>query len=324
MRTAIALTGLAASLACSLAPVSAHARARVFVASYGNDSNPCTFGSPCKTFQAAISAVDAGGEVTAIDSAGFGPINVTKAVTITSPDGVEAGIVPVAGGDAIDINAGPSDAVVLRGLTLNGGGVGYNGVVFNSGASLTVTNCVAQNFVRNGGSFNTGNGILLQPTSGTVDFTITNTIVANNGDSGIFYFPPSGTATANGAIDHVVATGNAVFGIAVDTETGGSSTMAVISNSVANNNGNTGIFAANGAGAITVSIDNASVSGNSNGITGTNTTKVLLGRSVVTANGTGVSNGTSPNTFFTYKDNRINLNTSTDISSPLNAAFALQ
>jgi len=41
----------------------------VFVASYGNDANPCTFGSPCKTFQQAVNVVDAGGEVTAIDSA---------------------------------------------------------------------------------------------------------------------------------------------------------------------------------------------------------------------------------------------------------------
>jgi hypothetical protein len=60
MRTAIPLTVLATALTCSLASVSAHARARVFVASYGNDSNPCTFGSPCKTFQIAINAVDAG------------------------------------------------------------------------------------------------------------------------------------------------------------------------------------------------------------------------------------------------------------------------
>jgi len=106
MRTAIPLTVLATALACSTASAPAQARARVFVASYGNDSNPCTFGSPCKTFQQAVNVVDAAGEVTAIDSAGFGPINITKAVTITSPDGVEAGVVPVAGGNAIDINAG--------------------------------------------------------------------------------------------------------------------------------------------------------------------------------------------------------------------------
>src|SRR5215472_13571454 len=119
MRTAIPLTVLAAALTCSLASAPAYARARVFVASYGDDANPCTFGSPCKTFQHAHDVVDAGGEVTAIDSAGFGPINITKAVTITSPDGVEAGIVPPVNGTAITINAGTNDAIVLRGLTLN-------------------------------------------------------------------------------------------------------------------------------------------------------------------------------------------------------------
>jgi hypothetical protein len=98
MRIAVPMTVLATAFTCTLATAPAHARGRVFVASYGNDSNPCTFGSPCKTFQNAVNAVDAGGEVTAIDSAGFGPINITKAVTITSPDGVEAGIVPTPGG----------------------------------------------------------------------------------------------------------------------------------------------------------------------------------------------------------------------------------
>src|SRR6516225_5596824 len=140
---------IATALACSLGTAPANARARVFVASYGNDANPCTFGSPCKTFQAAVNAVDAGGEVTAIDSAGFGPINITKAVTITSPDGVEAGIVATAGGNAISISAGASDAVVLRGLTVDGAGVAFNGIVFISGGSLTVINCTLQNFLFN-------------------------------------------------------------------------------------------------------------------------------------------------------------------------------
>src|SRR5215471_18933256 len=150
MRTAIPLTVLATALACSLATAPANARARVFVASYGNDSNPCTFGSPCRNFQQAVTVVDAGGEVTAIDSAGFGPITISKAVTITSPDGVEAGVVPTAGGNAITINAGPNDAIVLHGLTLNGSGIIANGVVFNSGRSLTVDGCVLQNFLWDG------------------------------------------------------------------------------------------------------------------------------------------------------------------------------
>ena len=78
---------------CILASLPAQAqRARVFVASYGSDGNPCTFGSPCKTFQRAHDAVAASGKITAIDSAGFGPLTVTKSLTITSPAGVEAGI----------------------------------------------------------------------------------------------------------------------------------------------------------------------------------------------------------------------------------------
>jgi hypothetical protein len=324
------MTLLATALACSIVTTPANARARVFVASYGNDANPCTFGSPCKTFQQAVNAVDPGGEVTAIDSAGFGPINITKAVTITSPDGVEAGIVPNAGADAIDIAAGPSDAVVLRGLTLNGSGVGHNGVNFQSGGSLTVTDCIVQDFVETAG-VTTGNGIIIQPTSGAVDFVITHTTVINNDHVGIFYFPPSGASpSANGVIDNVVATGNG-FGIGINSQNASSGTAIVaISNSATSNHRFDGI-AAQGASTspVTISVDSSNASGNGQrGIAGSGTAKVLLGRSVIIGNATGVGNFTSPNTFFTYKDNRINQNT-TDICStsgciPLNTTLALQ
>jgi hypothetical protein len=321
MRKALPLALLATALTCALFTAPAHAqRARTFVASYGNDANPCTFGSPCKTFQQAVNVVAAGGEVTAIDSAGFGPIAISQAITITSPDGVEAGIVPVSGGAAIIINAGPNDAVVLRGLTLNGSGAGSNGVVFNSGASLTVTNCVVQNFASDGSNITNGNGILIQPTSSQVNFTITNSIFVNNDNDGILYFPPSGSASANGVVDHVTGTGN-FDGIAVISGTGG--TVTAISNSNFSNNGDDGIFVSNGTGLLTMSIDTVSAVSNSvSGIAASGTPNVLLGRSVITGNGTGVDNTTS-NTFFTYKDNRISGN-GTDISSPLNTTVPLQ
>jgi hypothetical protein len=303
-------------VACSLCAAPAYAqRGRVFVASYGNDSNPCTFGSPCRNFQQAVNVVLAGGEVTAIDSAGFGPIDISKAVTITSPDGVEAGIVPAAGGNAITIHAGASDAIVLRGLTLNGSGIAINGVEFNSGGSLTVINCVAQNFIISGPA--TGNGILLQPTTGTVDFTITNTIVLNNAYAGILYLAPSGSASVNGVIDRVTATGNQ-YGIALNTSSATGATIAAISNSVASHNTNTGIYGQNGSGAFKLSIDNSQLSSDgSAAIQAFNTANVLLGRSVIMGNAVGVHNTTSPNTFFTYKDNRINLNTTDIDASPL-------
>ena len=295
MRTQLPLALLAVAAACSIASAPAYARARVFVASYGNDANPCTFGSPCKTFQQAVNVVDVGGEVTAIDSAGFGPINITKSVTITSPNGVEAGIIPVASGDAIDINAGPNDAIVLRGLTLNGSGVGGNGVVFNSGGSLTGTNCTAQNFTD-------GSGILIGPTSGTVDVVIIKSITANvaGGLGAGIRLVASGDAIINAVIDHVVATGND-YGIAADPNSSGLTAVA-ISNSVASNNLITGIAGSSGiSGGLGVSIDNVTASGNSFGIAMAGQARVLLGRSIITGNGTGIDNTTSPNSFFTTR-----------------------
>jgi hypothetical protein len=325
MRTQLPLAVLNAALTCSLVSAPAHARARVFVASYGNDANPCTFGSPCKTFQQAVSVADAGGEVTAIDSAGFGPISITRAVTITSPDGVEAGIVPAAGGDAIDINAGPNDSVVLRGLTLNGSDIAFNGVVFNSGASLTITDCVMQNFLGNGNA-NTGNGILIQPIGSTVQFAITNTRVVNNTRAGVSYIALSGSPAVNGVIDHVIAIGN-TLGIHVNTiPTSGGTTNINISDSVASNN--TSGIDINAGPTMTVTIDHVILSGNfSFGIRAFNTAgsslTVELGRSVITNNTFGVGNQTSPNGFFSYEDNRINSNSNGDITSPL-APLALK
>jgi hypothetical protein len=322
MRTAIPLTVLATALACSLATAPANARARVFVASYGNDANPCTFGSPCKTFQVAVNAVDAGGEVTAIDSAGFGPINIAKAVTITSPNGVEAGVVGAAGADAIDINAGPTDAVVIRGLTLNGAGSANYGILFNTGLHLTVTDCVVQNFMFD--------GIGMQPTT-NMSFTITYTKALNNGGGGIVYFPVTdGSNTASGIIDHVEVSNN-VTGFNFDTNFhGGGDVNVAISNSIVFNNQSDGIYLANRAHGMYVSIDNTTITQNgivgntvTGGISANFTAKVLLRRSMITENKYGLDNETSSNSVYSYQDNSINDN-QFDFNGPAPLSVALR
>src|ERR1700757_431036 len=66
---------------------------RVFVsAQAGDDANPCTVASPCRTFGKALSSVAAGGEIIALDSGGYGPVTITQAVSITVPMGIYAGI----------------------------------------------------------------------------------------------------------------------------------------------------------------------------------------------------------------------------------------
>jgi hypothetical protein len=307
---------LAALLVCLLPAAPAHAQngtlTRSFVSSSGVDTNACTITAPCASFATAYTKIGANGIIAALDPGKYGPITITGPVTING-NGWAAVTAP-ATNYGFTINAGASDKVTLIGLEVDGAGAGYGGIIFNSGASLTINNCVLQNFVSIGPT--SGEGIIIAPTSGTVNFTITNTTAANNQFTGIAYFPQSGSANANGVIDHVVADANET-GIYVDTSNSTGTTAVTISNSITSNNSDYGIRA---TGSLTLSIDNVSVSENLFGIEAYGTANVLLGRSVITANGTGVLNDTSPNTFYSYGNNQINGNT-TDGYTSLNPSF---
>jgi hypothetical protein len=314
-------------------PANAQGAIRTFVSVGGSDSNPCSITAPCRHFSAALLVTAVGGEIDALEPGSYGSFTIMQAVTIEGQGW--SYVAPPSGGAAITINA-VSGNVTIHGVSANGVGAtgGTNGIVFNSGGSLTVADCTLQNFAESVGNNVTGNGILIQPASGAISFAITNTTASNNGFSGIRYVTPSGsTATANGVIDHVVTAANAgVPGIGINTSAGGGTTNVAISNSIASNNANTGIYIANMSAALTVSInnttvtsnqyginidgsaavtiDNTTVTGNSNdGIAANGTPTVLLGRSMITANTSiGIINNTSPNTFYTYGDNRINGN----------------
>jgi len=235
MRTQLPFAVFVSVLLCALFTAPAQAqRARVFVASYGNDSNPCTFLSPCKTFQQAVNVVAAGGEVTAIDSAGFGPINITQSVTITSPAGVEAGI--VTGGDvAINIDA-PGATIVLRGLTLEGNYTASDGINATAAGAIEIYDCTLHNFTFDGisiqspaamsvvisntvvsdvqGSAGEGTGIFLNTNGGNIIATLDRVTVDNN-TTGIYVSGGSGTIEAlisNSHIDNSLNYGLIVFG----------------------------------------------------------------------------------------------------------------
>jgi hypothetical protein len=225
MRTVTSLVLLAACLIFSTFAQPALAqRDRVFVASYGSDSNPCTFGSPCKTFQVAYNVVAVGGEVTAIDSAGFGPILIQKSVTITSPAGVEAGIAAPANNPAITISAGESDNVSLRGLTLEGAVNSVaSGVNVVDVGNLDVVDCVIRGFL-------SGAGINFQPSS-QMTATISNTYLSNNN---IGLNTESLNAPTNVTLDHVTMTKNST-GIYIFAQNGNG--LVTIANSDFSHNG---------------------------------------------------------------------------------------
>jgi hypothetical protein len=312
-------------------PAQATLLTRTFVSATGSDSNPCTITQPCASFAHAYSLTAPNGIIAALDPGKYGPLTIIGPITING-NGWSAITAPAAG-NGITINAGASDTITLTGLEIDGAGAGYDGIVFNSGGSLIVTNCLVKDFVENGSFSNTtGDGILIQPTSGNLNFIITETRVTNNQFNGIAYLAPSGSPNTKGVIDHVVATANGNGIVIIPLAVSGGKTLVAISNTVASDNGNSGFDIDNStSGAyLLVSIDNVSATENNTGIIANGTPEVLLGRSVITLNNLyGVQNGVTSNSFDTYKDNRILANNvcacgGADISSPLNAAVALQ
>jgi hypothetical protein len=211
-----ALTGIA---------LAGHASAtlqRTFVASTGVDTNACSITAPCRGFTAAIAKTTAGGEVIALDSAGYGPVTIAKSISLIAPTGVYAGIT-VFSGDGITVN-GPGITVVLRGLSINGQGGGY-GIVLEQAAHLRIENCVISNMAT-GGLLHLANG---------ADLTMLDTIVRDNALTGILV-----SADTSVVLDHVRSERNAIDGFTMaSTSTG---IQATITASTFASNGRHGVF----------------------------------------------------------------------------------
>ena len=223
------LSILAASIAANL-PAQAQ-RARVFVSVTGNDANPCTAGSPCKTFQTAYNAVLAGGEISVLDTGGYGTLTIAKALSIVSPAGVEASIAIPSGGTGITISAGSSDKVSLRGLTLDGQGVAGFGIDFVSGQSLTVEDCIVRNMTIDGLDF-------FSFTSAPQTLTVSNSYFTDNAGSGLV-IKTVFTGAVTVSIDKTGFNGNVGNGLLVDGTSGmfGETINVAVTDSVAANNG---------------------------------------------------------------------------------------
>lgn len=221
--------------------------ARVFVsAQHGDDTNAtngnlCSVKMPCRSFNAAIGQVRSGGEVIALDSGGYGPMTIDKSALITAPTGIYAAITAqTAGNNAINVAAGASDTVVIKGLTITGNG-GLNGIHVTSVGSLHIEECIISGFANRGVNFISSGKLF-----------ITDTIVRNQpSEAGVHIQPATGSATA--AIDHSRFENN-VNGVAVAT-----GATASISDSVASGNTSVGFLIDQGGKA---TINHCTVSSN--------------------------------------------------------------
>jgi hypothetical protein len=70
---------------------------RTWVSGVGDDANPCSRTAPCKTFAGAISKTAAGGEIDALDPAGYGAVTINKGITIDGGGGQVASVLTSVG-----------------------------------------------------------------------------------------------------------------------------------------------------------------------------------------------------------------------------------
>ena len=305
MRTQISFQWLKlatfALVACAIA-LQAHAQAsRTWVSGVGDDANPCSRTAPCKTFAGALSRTAPNGEINVLDSAGYGAVTITKAITING-EGANASILSALT-NGINVAAGASDTVILRHIEINGVGNGIHGINFISGGTLVVDHVVVYGVTQNGISFT-------PPASSRL--VVNDSIFRDNGGSGI-QVTPGGSGAANVTLDHVTLNNNA-RGIRIDDNS-----RVFIARSMASFNTNNGFVAngvarvvevtiessttyANGAAGVfsgglsTVRISRVNSSGNPNGLVVSGTGQIVsAGNNAIIGNTTnGAPTSTSP------------------------------
>jgi hypothetical protein len=264
---------------------------RTWVSGVGDDANPCSRTAPCKTFAGAISKTAAGGEIDALDPAGYGAVTITKAITIDGGGGQVASVL-VSGTNGIVVQAGPSDVVILRNLRINGIGTGINGIRFLSGKDLNVESCYIFGFTTNGVDI-----ALNQATAASAH--ILNTVIKNNGGVGV-----RAANAVTPAVAVVVDSSSTILNnIGVEAA---QHAHVTVSRSLVSKNTNDGLKsddAATSDAQLTVSFTDSNL--NKNGVTAAPGGTANVAFSNIGLNTTCGLNNAGGTSFFTFGNNRL-------------------
>jgi len=129
-----------AVLAFAFTSVASALPSRTWVSSTGMDANPCSRTAPCATFQGAHDKTAAGGEINCVDAGDYGTVIIGKAITIDCAGTLGSILVP-ASNFGIFVNAGSTDVITLRNLSIDGGGnAGNTGFRYIAGAAVHLEN----------------------------------------------------------------------------------------------------------------------------------------------------------------------------------------
>jgi len=248
---------------------------RTFVASYGNDANPCSLALPCRAFSFAIAKVVDGGEVIALDSAAYGPVTISQSVSIIGSAGAYVGLSVIAPTNTVGVTInGAGIKVVLQNIAINALGGTY-GIRVLQAAEVNVSGCAISNFTGAGIYATAANanlsvrdtlirgsrgaaapGIWLAADMRAVlerarvvrnagagvrveagaNASMTGSVVAGNGGAGISLSAPASVLSAITVEDSLVAD-NAGDGISAQTAAGAAAEVSVARSTITRNGG---------------------------------------------------------------------------------------
>lgn len=271
-------------LGASLASAQA---SRTWVSGVGDDANPCSRTAPCKTFAGAISKTAAGGEIDALDPAGYGALTITKGITIDGGGGQVASVL-VSGTNGIVVQANAAtDVVILRNLRINGIGTGINGILFNSGKALVVQNCDIFGFTQNG----------INITGAGSKVIVDTTTSRNNGLAGLVV---QATALTTVAVNH------SQFDLNTQGLFAGNFSQITANDTSADSNSQVGFIAANAAGTAELNLIRSSAANNTVGVQaggGTNSGTVRVADVALHGNGNGFAVGINGSNIKSFGNN---------------------
>ncbi len=266
---------------------------RTWVSGVGDDVNPCSRTAPCKTFAGAISKTAAGGEIDVIDPGGFGAVTITKAITIDG--GGTFSSILAAGVNGIVVNAGATDVVRIRNVSINGVNQdpavapGLNGIRFIAGGELHVEGVAIFGFSQIGIDF--------EP-AGNAKLMISQSYIENNNGGGVL-IRPGAVGSAKATINELELYRN-LFGLRADDR----STVGIF-DSIASNNTNNGFLAFSSAQTSSMNIESSLAA--SNGAAGVSSvgsfTTISISNVTTVHNANGLS-ATSGGSIVSFGNNR--------------------
>ena len=255
----------------------------------------------------AIAATASGGEVIALDSAGYGAFTVAMPLAISGAPGAHAALT-VTSGSGVTIAAGASDKVVIKNLVLIGAG-GTFGIEDSTSKEVAVIGCLIRGFA--------SSGVQIDATAGNA--SVEDSTIIENGAAGI-------NQAAGGSTHRVVISRCLVHfnNIGVHAQQAG---VFVIADSTVSANGTAGIEVDASTGDSFLTAKRCSVISNLGPgiltlISGQNMATTHLTQNVISFN---LTNGVANNgTTYTFNNNRIVFNNAADVAGTALISKSLQ